>query len=230
MSQLLLSRAPISSDQDGRPQGRSRSLMSLSTWSAFRAQRDLLSISHRGLQLDLIPGWLSSPHSLNDRIESSAYGETPPELIRRVLDLLAARTGERLLDLGCGGGNVCAQARDRGLRVLGIERNPRLLAEARRFFDGHPEVQLEEGDFLEHGWDDVHLTYATTARFPAGLLHSLARKIDGSPPLLRAAACLGRPLPLPSVSWREESHGKHQVTWNLGEATLDERLFLYRRF
>lgn len=199
------------------------------SWNAFRAGHDLLAASHRGLQRDLIPRWLTSPKTLSDKIESSAYGETPNLLIGRVLDLLDSQRGERFLDLGCGGGNVLAEALGRGLRVLGLERNPQLLAAARQYFEGHPDVQLEEGDFLDHGWDDVQLAYATTARFPAALLEALSRKVQDSPPLLRAVACLGRPLPLTSESWSEETHGLHPVVWNAGEQPMNELLFVYRR-
>lgn len=49
-----------------------------------------------------------------------------------VLDRAATRTGERLLDLGCGTGNAALLAARRGARVVGVDPTQRLLEIARR--------------------------------------------------------------------------------------------------
>ena len=55
-----------------------------------------------------------------------------PELGRGVLDLLDLRPGERVLDLGCGDGELTAQIATRGCRVLGVDRSTDFVAAARQ--------------------------------------------------------------------------------------------------
>jgi SAM-dependent methyltransferase len=202
-------------------------------WKEFRAAHDLLEASHRGLQRTLIPNWLSQPKALSERIDSSAYGETPPELIEMIVDALAPAAGELFVDLGCGGGNVCWAVLARGARVLGIERNPELVAAAQAFFGsrapgfGDDTVELRCADFLETDWSTARTAYSTTARFSAATLARLAQRAELALGL-RAIACLGRPLPL-ADPWSLQSLGRWPIVWNPGEATLCEPLWLYRR-
>lgn len=49
-----------------------------------------------------------------------------------VLDLLGPSPGDRIADLGCGGGKYAAWIASRGLRVVGVDRASRFLPEARR--------------------------------------------------------------------------------------------------
>ena len=85
--------------------------------------------------------------------------ETPPRVARRMAELLldGAQVGEgtRILDAGCGRGAlaqaVLSLARERGLpapRVVCVEIDPRLAAEARRRFAGIPGVEVVEADLL----------------------------------------------------------------------------------
>ena len=48
-----------------------------------------------------------------------------------VLDLLAPRPGERILDLGCGDGTLTARLAASGAEVVGLEPDPRMAARAR---------------------------------------------------------------------------------------------------
>jgi trans-aconitate methyltransferase len=59
------------------------------------------------------------------------------------LDLLPLERGERVLDIGCGVGDVAARLDGRGVDVLGIDSNVELLAAARA---RHPHVRFEEAD------------------------------------------------------------------------------------
>lgn len=52
------------------------------------------------------------------------------ELGRPVVDLLAPRTGERILDLGCGDGALTAEIAALGVDVVGSDASPDLLAAA----------------------------------------------------------------------------------------------------
>lgn len=200
----------------------------LPSWELFRAEHDLLDSAHRGLQLQLIPAWVrQGDRALSERIESSAYGETPLDLIEKLLDILAPRPGELFVDLGCGAGNVCSAVLARGLRALGIERNPQLARAARAYLAEAPPDRWEfrEADFLESPWSQAHLAYATTTRFPDSVLQGIAQRAEESPHL-RAVACLGRAIPL---SWPQRDLGEHLVRWNPLENYRWERLYLYSR-
>ncbi len=166
--------------------------------------------------------------SLPDRIESSAYGETPPIVIGAMLDALAVERDELFVDLGCGGGNVCLAALRRQARVLGIERNPELIKAARAFLpEKWAPLELRCADFLETDWSEAEVAYTTSTRFPDSVLEALARRTEEAP-WLRALACLGRPLAL-GDSWRQEMRGEWPVIWNPGEEVQQEPLFLYCR-
>lgn len=198
------------------------------TWEDFRRHHDLLGASHRGLQLQLIGQWMRESKSLSDRIEASAYGETPPGVIGALFEALAPKPGELFVDLGCGGGNVCGEALKRKQRVLGIERNPQLFKAAKAFLAGDwADLELRCADFLESDWSEADLAYMASARFPDSLLEALSRRVEETPSL-RAVACLGRPLEL-GESWVNETRGRWPVVWNPGEEVQQETLHLYLR-
>lgn len=66
-----------------------------------------------------------------------------PALGASVLDLLAPRAGERVLDLGCGDGVLTKKIADTGAHVVGVDASPELIGAARdlgldaRLIDGH---------------------------------------------------------------------------------------------
>lgn len=198
-------------------------------WERFRAEHNLLEAAQSGLQLHLIPSWVrqGGDRSFAERVESSAYGETPPDLLEKLLDILAPRPGELFVDLGCGAGNVCAAVLARGIRVLGIERNPELAKAARAYLGAAPADRWEfrEADFLDTDWSHANLAYATTTRFPDSLLETLAERLERAPHL-RAIAGLGRPFPL---GWTRRDLGEHLVRWNPGGDYRWEHLYLHCR-
>jgi trans-aconitate 2-methyltransferase len=53
-----------------------------------------------------------------------------------LLELLAAQPGERILDLGCGTGQLTAQIARSGARVTGLDYSADMLADARKNFPG----------------------------------------------------------------------------------------------
>ena len=59
-----------------------------------------------------------------------------------LLELLAARPGERVLDLGAGTGALTRAIADVGATVVGVDASPAMLAEARR---AHPELDFRAG-------------------------------------------------------------------------------------
>jgi trans-aconitate methyltransferase len=63
-----------------------------------------------------------------------------------LLSLLAPRTGERILDAGCGMGAVTARIAESGALVTGLEILPALLEQARF---AYPKIEFVNGDLLE---------------------------------------------------------------------------------
>jgi len=59
-----------------------------------------------------------------------------------VLDALGTVSGGPLLDVGCGAGELCRLAVDRGLSVRGVDASPGVLASAARLV---PEAELLAG-------------------------------------------------------------------------------------
>ncbi|WP_284744087.1 methyltransferase domain-containing protein [Amycolatopsis sp. RTGN1] len=53
------------------------------------------------------------------------------ELREATYELLRCRPGERVLDVGCGGGRAVVELRGRGVRAVGVDRDPGMLAVAR---------------------------------------------------------------------------------------------------
>src|SRR5579863_2837338 len=60
-----------------------------------------------------------------------------------VVELLAPKPGERILDLGCGTGHLTAEIAATGASVIGIDRSPEMISQARRQF---PNLEFEVAD------------------------------------------------------------------------------------
>ncbi|MFI1395393.1 methyltransferase domain-containing protein [Streptomyces sp. NPDC020681] len=68
---------------------------------------------------------------------------------QELLDLLDVRPGQTVLDVGCGPGTDLPALADRvgaSGTVIGVDRDPAMLAEARRRTDGLPAVEIREAD------------------------------------------------------------------------------------
>lgn len=68
------------------------------------------------------------------------------ELGRPVVELLAPRPGERILDLGCGDGVLTAHLASLGCRVLGVDGSPEQVEAARRL---GLDVRVMDGQALD---------------------------------------------------------------------------------
>jgi ubiquinone/menaquinone biosynthesis C-methylase UbiE len=75
--------------------------------------------------------------------------------------------GQQVLEIGCGGGTLLVEAAERvgpHGRVVGVDRDPRLVAEARERVAAFPWVEVVEGDALAYepdgrGFDAVHCRF-----------------------------------------------------------------------
>ena len=65
------------------------------------------------------------------------------KLAGEVCTLLDARPGELVLDLGCGTGHLAAQLAEQGVRVIGLDASPAMIAKARV---AYPTLRFEVGD------------------------------------------------------------------------------------
>src|SRR5690348_13338875 len=65
------------------------------------------------------------------------------EKAKGVVQLLSPKAGERILDLGCGTGHLTAQIAATGADVIGIDRSPEMISQAREQF---PKLHFEVAD------------------------------------------------------------------------------------
>ena len=65
------------------------------------------------------------------------------KLAEGLLELLAAKPGERILDVGCGTGHLTAKIAATGAQVTGIDLSPEMVARAR---EAHPSIHFEVAD------------------------------------------------------------------------------------
>ncbi|HTZ32214.1 MAG TPA: methyltransferase domain-containing protein [Methylomirabilota bacterium] len=63
-----------------------------------------------------------------------------------LLDLLEAKPGELILDIGCGTGHLTAQIAATGAHVTGVDRSPEMILQAR---SEHPAITFEVMDVRE---------------------------------------------------------------------------------
>jgi trans-aconitate methyltransferase len=80
-----------------------------------------------------------------------------------VVDLLAARPGERILDLGCGTGHLTAQIAQAGAETIGIDSSEPMIARARA---AYPSLRFE----VARG-EDFALDAPVDAVFSSAVLH-----------------------------------------------------------
>jgi trans-aconitate methyltransferase len=111
-------------------------------------------------------------------------GAFVPKLAADLLELLAPRPGERVLDLGCGTGDLTLQLAERGARVVGLDASADMIGEARR---KHPSLELVVGDGQELSYEAEF-----DAVFSNATLHWLPRAEDVARGVARALRPGGR--------------------------------------
>ncbi len=96
-----------------------------------------------------------------------------------LIELLAPRSGEWVLDLGCGTGHLTAKIAEAGAEVIGIDSSPEMIEEARRLYPGLPFGVGDARDF--------HFDEPFDAVFSNAVLHWIK-------PPEEAVACVRRAL------------------------------------
>jgi trans-aconitate methyltransferase len=72
------------------------------------------------------------------------------KLAAGVVELLNAQPGERVLDLGCGTGHLTAKIAETGAHVVGVDRSPEMIRQAR---EKYPSLRFEVMDAREIALD-----------------------------------------------------------------------------
>ncbi len=102
------------------------------------------------------------------------------KLAAGVLELLNAQSGERIMDLGCGTGHLTAKIAETGAHVVGVDRSPEMIRQAR---EKYPALRFEVMDAREISLDET-----LDAVFSNATLHWIKepeRVISGIKKLLR---------------------------------------------
>lgn len=69
-----------------------------------------------------------------------------------VIDLLAPQSGERILDIGCGTGQLTARIAESGATVVGLDNSQAMIDEARRLY---PQIDFQTADAHEFAFDET---------------------------------------------------------------------------
>ena len=134
-----------------------------------------------------------------------------------LVELLAPRAGERILDLGCGNGKLTQVLAESGASVLGVDASPEILAEARATYPAL-EFALERGEALPY---DAEFD----AIFSNATLHWMPRAADVAVGMARALRPGGRlvaefggfenvAVVRAAVSAGFEALGRTETAWN----------------
>ncbi len=92
-------------------------------------------------------------HDINDYYARSGFvigliEKKRLSIIKRMMD---AKPGERILEVGCGGGHVLSMFRD--AKLTGVDVSGEMLAKAKENLAGY-DVELKKGDIAELGLED----------------------------------------------------------------------------
>jgi trans-aconitate methyltransferase len=117
-----------------------------------------------------------------DQWDSSLYDDRHSFVWKKVadlIDLLEPKSGERILDLGCGTGHLTAQIAERGAEVIGLDASVSMIAQARQ---NYPKLKFALADArtfdLGGGFDAVFSNAALHwIPEPAPVIASVARAL-----------------------------------------------------
>jgi trans-aconitate methyltransferase len=67
-----------------------------------------------------------------------------------LIDILSPQPGERILDIGCGTGQLTSQIADRGAHAVGLDKSPEMLGQARQ---NYPKIEFVLADIGDIRFD-----------------------------------------------------------------------------
>lgn len=105
-----------------------------------------------------------------------------------LVDLLAPRSGELILDLGCGTGDVAATLTARGARAIGVDASAEMIATARQRF---PDLDFRIADAAELP-SNAEFGGQFDAVFSNAVLHWVTRPADAVRGIARTLKSGGR--------------------------------------
>ncbi len=114
-------------------------------------------------------------------------GAFVPKLAADLVELLAPRPGERVLDLGCGTGDLTRQIAERGTAVVGLDASSEMVSEAQRKHAAGSGLEFRVGDGQELAFDAEF-----DAVFSNATLHWMPRADDVARGVARALKPGGR--------------------------------------
>ena len=98
--------------------------------SGFRILNFPAILQTEGPPLDAIPGEFREAFSMSSTWDAGLYDAKHTfvwDKAKGLVDLLAARVSERILDLGCGTGALTAELAASGAELLGVDRSPEMI-------------------------------------------------------------------------------------------------------
>src|SRR5215469_15966018 len=95
-----------------------------------------------GLRPPTIVGMATSTTTWNSELYQSSHAFVW-QFGRDLLSMLLPKPGERILDVGCGSGQLTAEIAKGGAEVVGLDQSAEMIAAARQNF---PELQFEMAD------------------------------------------------------------------------------------
>ena len=119
---------------------------------------------------------------------------------RDLLNMLAPQTGERILDVGCGTGQLTAEIAKSGAEVVGIDQSPEMITSARKNF---PALQFEVADIAMTAFDNEF-----DAVFSNAALHWVRNQESAITAMARALRPGGR------LVFEMGGRGNIQQIWN----------------
>ena len=105
----------------------------------------------------------SAPHRYDLGIRLLSWGRVDAMYDAVAAAAVAGQTNPRVLELGCGTGNLTARLLARGAAVTAIDQDPEMLGVAREKLGGDPQLTLSESAAVE-----------IADRFPAGSFDAVA--------------------------------------------------------